>query len=326
MNEKWGSVLITGANGFVGQSLCRRMASDSWHVRGTIRSAEQTAGLFAGVEVVHIKSIGADTDWSDAMTGVNAVVHLAARVHMMNDVAAEPLAAFRQVNVAGTERLARMAAAHGVKRFVYISSIKVNGEGALTPYIEQTAEAPQDPYGVSKWEAEQALRKIAKETGLEVVILRPPLVYGPGVKANFLSLFKIVERGIPLPLDSINNRRSFIYLGNLVDAIVTCVTHPEAAGQTYLVSDGQDVSTPELIRRVAAALGRTARLFPFPPSLMRFAGKFFGKSDAVDRFVSPLTIDSSKLHRELGWKPPYTMEEGLKETARWYMDEIKKKK
>ncbi|OHB71542.1 MAG: NAD-dependent dehydratase [Planctomycetes bacterium RBG_16_43_13] len=312
------SVLITGANGFVGRVLCEKMVTDGWQVRGTVRSAKQVASVPIGVQAVKIESIAADTDWSDALAGVDAVVHLAARVHVMNDTASDPLSAFRQINVAGTERLARMAATHGVKRFVYISSVKVNGERCEKPFTEHNIPAPQDPYGVSKWEAEQVLHKVDKDIGLEVVILRPPLVYGPGVKANFLSLLKLVDRAIPLPLSSITNLRSFIYVGNLVDAIITCISHPKAAGQTYLVSDGEDVSTPELIRRVAVALGRPGRLFPFPPSLMRFAGKLFGKSDAVERLVSSLTIDSSKIQRELEWKPPYTMEQGLRETTVWY--------
>ena len=311
-------VLVTGATGFVGRRLCERLTADGWQVRGTIRSTERSGTFPAGVEVVQIESIGAGTDWSDALAGVDTIVHLAARVHVMNDTSSDPLSAFRQVNVAGTERLARMAATNGVKRFIYISSVKVNGEDCEKPFTERDIPAPEDPYGVSKWEAEQVLHKVAEETGLEVVILRPPLVYDPGVKANFLSLFKIVDRGIPLPLKNINNSRSFIYLENLVDAILTCLTHPKAAGQTYLVSDCEDVSTPELIRRVAAALGRPARLFLFPPSLMRFAGKLFGKTDAVDRLVSSLIIDSSKIRKELGWKPPYTMEEGLKETGEWF--------
>jgi len=223
---------VTGATGFVGKALGKRMVSNGWHVRGAVRSAEQGANLPAGVEVIPIKSISADTDWSDALVGVNTVVHLAARVHVMNDTATDPLAAFRQVNVAGTERLAWMAATEGVKRFVYVSSVKVNGERCKTPFTEHNIPAPEDPYGVSKWEAEQVLYKVAEDTGLEVVILRPPLVYGPGVKANFLSLFKIVDRGIPLPLASINNHRSLIYLGNFVDAITTGINHPKAAGQT----------------------------------------------------------------------------------------------
>lgn len=311
-------VLVTGANGFVGQALCKRLLKDGWKVMGVVRSPEGSASLAAGVISLITGAMGADTDWSESLTGVDTVVHLAARVHVMTDTALDPLAAFREVNVAGTECLARLAAKVGVRRFIYISSVKVNGEGRNVSYSEKDIPAPEDPYGVSKWEAEQALHKIAAETGLEIVILRPPLVYAPGVKANFLSLFKIVDRGIPLPLSGINNQRSFIYLGNLVDAIVTCINHPKASGQTYLVSDREDVSTPELIRRVAAALGRPARLFSFPLSLMRFAGKLFGKTDAVERLISSLTSDSSKIQRELNWRPPYTMEQGLRETAEWF--------
>ncbi len=312
------TVFTTGANGFVGRALCEKMLTKGWQVRGTVRSARGKVIIPAGVEAVQIQSIGPNTDWSKALADVDTVVHLAARVHVMNDTAVDPLAAFREVNVAGTERLARMAAANGVKRFVFLSSVKVNGEGRNSPYAEHDVPAPQDFYGVSKWEAEQVLNKILEETGLEIVIIRLPLVYGPGVKANFLRMVDVVNRGFPLPLASINNRRSLIYLGNLVDAIAACVTHPKAAGQTYLVSDGEDVSTPELIRRVADALGKTARLFPFPPALMKIAGRLTGKSDAVDRLLGSLVVDSSKIRRELGWKPPYTMEEGLKETGEWF--------
>jgi len=287
---------------------------------------EQLATFPAGVEVVQIESIGAATDWSDALTGVDTVVHLAARVHVMNDISSDPLSAFRQVNVAGTERLARMAAQAGVRRFIYISSVKVNGEGCEKPFTERDIPVPEDPYGVSKWEAEQALQKISAETGLEVVIIRPPLVYGPGVKANFLSLFKIVVRGIPLPLSSIENLRSFIYIGNLVDAIIKCVEHPDAVNKTFLVSDGQDVSTPDLIRRTAKALELPARLFPVPVSFMRLAGKLSGKGGVVNRLMGSLIVDSTKIRRDLGWKPPFTLEEGLAETARWFKRQYSERK
>ena len=317
------NVLVTGANGFVGGALCKRMVADGWHVRGTVRCTKQAASLPAGVEIVQVKSIGADSDWLDALNGVDAVVHLAARVHVMNDIVADPLSAFRQVNVAGTERLARIAAISGVKRFVYISTIKVNGEEEYTPYTEQDIPKPKDPYGISKWEAEQALYETAKKTGLEVAILRPPLVYGPGVKANFLTLLKLVQSGFPIPLLNIDNHRSLIYLGNLVDAIVTCITHPNASGQTYLVSDGESVSTPELIRRVASALGSPAHLIPFPLFLMRFAGMLIGKLPSVNRLLGSLSVDSAKINRELGWTPPYTMAQGLRETADWFKTYLK---
>jgi nucleoside-diphosphate-sugar epimerase len=259
------------------------------------------------------------TDWTDALRGIDIIVHLAARVHMMHDTVVDPLAAFREVNVSGTERLIQMAAAARVKRLIYISSIKVNGEESSTPYTEQDIPNPQDAYAVSKWEAEQVLRQSTADTGVEVVIIRPPLVYGPGVKANFLQLIKIVNRGIPLPLSSVNNSRSVIYLGNLIDAIVACIDRPEAAGQTFLVSDGEDISTPELIRRVAAVLGKSPRLFPCPPMIMRLAGKLTGRFAEVERLLGSLTVDTSKIQRELGWKAPYTLEQGLRETAEWFL-------
>lgn len=318
------TVLITGANGFVGRALCQRMLAEGWLARGTVRSVEQAASLPAGAEAVMIRSIGPATDWTAALAGIDTIVHLAARVHVMRDTATDPLAEFRLVNVAGTEHLARVAASAGVKRFVYLSSVKVNGEGALAPYTELDAPAPMDPYGVSKWEAEQVLQKIAKETGLEVVILRPPLVYGPGVKANFLRLFEVVAHGIPLPLASVNNRRSLIYLKNLVDAIVTCGVS-QAAGQTYLVSDGVDVSTPDLIRQVAASLEKPPRLFPFPPFLITLAGELTGKSAGVDRLIGSFTVDCSKIRRELAWVPPYTLIGGLVETAQWFMGQNTRK-
>lgn len=312
------SILITGVTGFVGKTLAEKAVTEGLTVLGAIRSAKDMAVLQTGVKPIQIQSIGADTDWSLALEGVEVIIHLAARVHEMNDTASDPLTAFREVNVAGTERLARMAAQAGVRRFVYLSSIKVNGEGCNISYTELDKPAPQDAYSVSKWEAEQVLQKIAAQTGLEFVIIRPPLVYGPGVKANFLKMVEVVNRGIPLPFTNINNSRSLIYLGNLIDAIITCISHPEAAGQTYLVSDGEDISTPELFRMVACALGKPARLFHFPPRLMRLAGRLTGKSEAVGRLLGSLVVDSSKIRNELGWKPPYTMEQGLRETAEWF--------
>jgi nucleoside-diphosphate-sugar epimerase len=259
------------------------------------------------------------TGWNHALAGVDTIIHLAARVHIMDDPEADPLIEFRRVNVEGTAQLAREAAKAGVKRLVFISSIKVNGEETSTPYTSDSPPHPSDPYGISKWEAEQALRKIEAESGLEVVVVRPTLVYGPGVKANFLKMMKIISSGIPLPLASIKNKRSLIHVGNLVDALVTCASHPAAAGHTYLVSDGEDASTPELIRRTAKALGVPAWLLPFPVSLMRLAGKLTGRRGAVNRLTGSLTVDSSKIRRELGWVPPFTMEEGLLETAAWFM-------
>jgi len=312
-------ILVTGANGFVGKSLCRLLQTKGYFIRGVVRRAAKYPQLTNISELCLVGEIGPETDWQDALENIDVVIHLAARVHVMKDRSLNPLSEFRKVNVAGTEQLARQAVSAGVRRMVFISSVKVNGEGKKEPYTEDDEVAPEDAYGISKLEAEVALSKVASETGLEVVNIRPPLVYGSGVKANFLRLMHGVQSGIPLPLGCISNRRSFIYLGNLVDAIAACVKHPKAAGQTYLVSDGDDVSTPELIRRVAAALGRRARLFPFPPALMHMAGNLLGKSAAIESLLGSLTIDSGKIRRELEWKPPYSMEEGLKETAEWYL-------
>jgi nucleoside-diphosphate-sugar epimerase len=312
------NVLVTGATGFIGRSLCRKLLSSSHIVRGSVRMEEPLTNLPEGVQAAPVEAIGPETDWSEALRGIDTVVHLAARVHVIDDTAVEPFAVYRRVNVAGTEKLARMAAAGGVQRLVFLSSVKVNGEETAVPYLEQDRPAPQDPYGISKMEAEEVLRKIAAATGLEVVIIRSPLVYGPGVKANFLHLLSIVERGIPLPLGSINNSRSLIYLGNLIDAIITCATHPQAAGQTFLVSDGEDVSIPELVLRVGDALHRPVRLFAFPLFLMRLVGSLTGNAAAVDRLIGSLVVDSGKIRRELLWRPPYTMTEGLRETAAWY--------
>lgn len=311
-------MLVTGATGFVGHFLCSRLLAEGWSVRGTLLTSETPASLVGGVESVVIEPLGGETPWQHALTDIDVVIHLAARVHIMDDSSADPLAEFRRVNVEGTVQLAREAAKAGVRRLVFISSIKVNGEENATPYTPDSPPNPSDPYGISKWEAEQGLRKIEAETGLEVVVIRPTLVYGPGVKANFLNMMKIITKGIPLPLASIINRRSLIYVGNLVDALAVCAMHPVAAGKTYLVSDGVDVSTPELIRRTAAALGIPARLFTVPLQLMLMAGKLTGKSNSVSRLAGSLTVDSSRIRQELEWKPPFTMEEGLLETAAWF--------
>jgi len=311
-------ILVTGATGFVGRFLCIRLLIEGHCVRGTLLVSENPAALIDGVEPVVIESLGPDTAWRHALNDVDTIIHLAARVHVMDDRTADPLASFRLVNVEGTARLAHEAAKAGVKRLVFVSSIKVNGEESVTPYTADSPLNPTDPYGISKWEAEQALRKIENETRLEVVIVRPTLVDGPGVKANFLTMMKIIGNSIPLPLASIKNKRSLIYVGNLVDALAVCSTHPDAAGKTYLVSDGENVSTPELICRTAKSLGIPARLFPFPVILMKFAGKLIGKSGAVNRLTGSLTVDSLKIRQELGWVAPFTIEEGLKETSEWF--------
>lgn len=309
MNLARMKIAVSGATGFVGQALCSHLLAHDHAVVPVVRHASGLAG-----EVI-VGNIDGATDWQPALSGCDAVVHLAARVHVMDDTTQNPLALYRATNTYATLNLARQAAQAGVKRFVFISTIKVNGEGRDTPYRETDVPAPEDAYAISKWEAEQGLRQIAADTGLEVVILRPPLVYGPRVKANFQRLIHIVNRGWPLPLGAIRNRRSLLYLGNFVDAIRLCVEHPAAAGQTYLLDDGQVVSTPELIRAVARAMGRPSRLLVVPVSLLRFAGKLLGKRAAVDRLTGSLYVDSSAIRSRLGWVPPFSMEAGLSATV-----------
>lgn len=312
-----GRILVTGASGFVGQALCAELLRRGHAVRGAVRS--QTSSIAPLVPVTVVGDISADTDWSVALNDVETVIHLAARVHVMEDATADPLAEFRRVNTTGTERLARCAAANGVKRLVYVSSIKVNGEETYAGHKFSASDLPalQDPYGVSKWEAEQALHHVARETGLEVVIVRSPLVYGPGVKGNFAQMLNVVARGIPLPFASLQNKRSLIYLGNLVDALLTCATHPVAAGQTYLVCDGEDISTPDLLRQLASAMAVPSRLFPCLPALLRLAGKLTGKSQQLERLLGSLQVDDGNIRRDLNWSPPYALSQGLQITAKW---------
>lgn len=300
-------LLVTGANGFVGRALCAELIARGHAARAAVRS-----GNFPIENAVAVGSIDGQTDWSAALNGIDVVIHLAARVHVMRDTACDPLEEFRKVNLHGTENLASQAAQAGVRRLVYVSSIKVNGEQTdAAPFSETDPADPQDPYGVSKWEAEQALQRIANETGLEVIIVRPPLVYGEGVKGNFAQMLKVLARGIPLPLATVENRRSLIYVWNLVDALILCATHPEAANKTYLVSDGEDVSTPELLQRLGQAMSRPARLFPCPEFLLKLIGGIIGRSAQVSRLLGSLQVDSSRIRNELGWTPPYTLQQGL---------------
>jgi nucleoside-diphosphate-sugar epimerase len=315
------TLLITGAHGFIGQTLCKKMLAGGWRTFGTVRSAKDIAGsLPAGADAVHIETIGPDTDWSKTLWGVDTVVHTAARVHRMQKSDEETLSEYRRVNVAGTERLARMAASAGVRRFIFLSSIKVNGEGTPLgqPFTETDAPSPQDAYALSKWEAEQSLTKVSRETGLEVVVLRSPLVYGPEVKANFLRLMQWVAWGVPLPFGATRNRRSLIYIGNLVSAIDACLTHPSAANQTFLVSDGEDVSTSDLIRGLAGEMGRKACLVSLPPALLSAVAKLIRKGQEAERLLSSLQVDSSRIRQTLNWQPPYTLQAGIRQTVDWY--------
>ena len=310
-------VFVTGATGFIGRNLCSFLKEKGYFVRAAIRSNLRDV---SGVdEFIQVEDIDESTDWHHALVGVDTVIHLAARVHIMHEVATDPLESFRKINVLGTRHLARMAAKAGVKRFIFISSVKVNGEGALKSYTEKDTPGPQDAYGISKREAEDSLIDIASKTGLEVVILRLPLVYGPGVKANFKNLIKLANSGIPLPFKNINNRRSFFYIGNLVNAISTCISHTLAAGEIFLVSDGQDVSTPDLIKMIARALNKKVFLFSFHPDILKMFCKIMGKDEELEKLTGSLFVGTSKIRDLLGWKPLFSIEEGIKMTVEHYL-------
>lgn len=303
-------VLVTGASGFLGQGLSRRLRADGCLVTALSRHTPMVVGE-PWVQVHRYD--GEESLW----VGQDCVVHLAARVHVMNDAVQDPLVEFRAANVDLTAHLAQLAAKAGVRRFIFISSVKVNGEEtqADRPFTAEDTPQPHDPYGISKMEAEQALSAVAAQTGMEIVIIRPPLVYGPGVRANFGALLRAVARGVPLPLGAIPNRRSLVALDNLVDLIVTCISHPKAAGQIFLVSDGEDLSTSSLIRRMAEAMGRSARLFDVPVWVLQILGKLTGKSNAVQRLCGNLQVDISKTEAVLNWKPPISVDEGLRRAA-----------
>ena len=302
--------LLTGATGFVGGAVLDRLQFNDVRVLG--RSRQKLEGIdFVSAE---IKS---NVDYSVALVGVDVIVHSAARAHIMDDTAENPLEAFREVNTLGTLNLVQQAADAGVKRFIFISSIKVNGEGTQlnNPYQYDDLASPEDAYGQSKVEAEVGLRKIAKETGMEVVIIRPPLVYGPGVKGNFLNLLKLSKLSIPLPFGSINNKRSMVYLDNLVDLIVTCIAHPNAANNIFLASDGDDLSLARLMMMIRRAMNKSPLLLPVPMGLFRLIGRLSGKTAVVDRLVGNLQVDCSDAKKCLGWSAPYTVEQGIKATV-----------
>jgi len=311
MTEK---ILVTGATGFVGQALCQRLEEDGHSVIKAVRSATGD-----GNEVV-VGSLTDQTDWSDALKNVTTVIHLAARVHVMEDTATDPLAAFRAVNRDATKHLAEQAAKNGITRFIYLSSVKAAGEESFGQPLKETDPAqPLDPYGQSKREAEQVLQAIAENTPMAVTVLRPPLVYGPGVKGNFFTLLKVCRKALPLPLGAIDNRRSLVFLDNLVDAIVRTASDGKSGFSLYYVADEHPVSTPELINAVGTVLGKPPRLLPIPAPFLSLLGRMTGKSAAVSRLTGSLEVDTGLIRQELGWTPPYSLEHGLTKTAVWFL-------
>lgn len=294
-----GELLVTGSSGFIGSRLCEKAIDNNWHVRRVLRDKSKSDGVVVG-------DINADTDWGIALDNIDCVIHLAARVHVMKDADESPLNAFRETNVDGTLNLARQAAAKGVRRFVYMSSIKVNGEFSLPgkPFSAEDKPCPSDPYAISKYEAEMGLLALSNETAMEVTIIRPPLVYGPGVKGNFADLVSLVNKGFPLPFGSVcNNKRSLVSLDNLIDLIILCIHHPAAANQVFLVADGMDLSTAQLLSYISKALDKPAKLIPVPVVLMKIAFSLLGKRNLSQRLLGSLQADITKTIKLLEWVP-----------------------
>ncbi|WP_413522603.1 UDP-glucose 4-epimerase family protein [Photobacterium phosphoreum] len=312
-------ILITGAHGFIARNLINCFEDNKLKLLVRNNYSKNKDNIFS-------IDISADADFSDALKNVEYIIHCAARVHVMKDASVNPIEEYREVNTAGTLNLARQAVEAGVKRFIFISSIKVNGEGTQigSPFKATDKPNPQDPYGQSKAEAEEQLLALAKETGLEVVIIRPTLVYGAGVKANFASLMKLVAKGLPLPFGSITvNRRSLVSVYNLVDLIVTCIDHPNAANQIFLVSDDHDLSTADMVRQMGHALSKPTKLIPIPVFCYSLAGKITGKQDMISRLIGSLQVDITETKRRLDWTPPYKLEDGFKMTANALLGEKK---
>lgn len=314
-------ILLTGATGFVGRALLARLLSEGFKVAAAVRHGQ--AILDPRVRKAIVPVLSAQAEWGPSLGDNEVIIHSAARVHVMDDKASDPLQVFRQVNTEGTLALARQAAQAGVKRFIFISSIKVNGEETQLgkPYAAFDTPAPQDPYGVSKMEAETGLKEIGESTGMEIVIIRPVLVYGPGVKANFRSMMNWLNKGVPLPLGAIHNKRSLVSLDNLVDLIVTCIDHPAAAHQTFLVSDGEDLSTTEMLRQMSRALGKTPRLLPVPAALLEGGAAMLGKRAVAQRLCGSLQVDIRHTRDTLNWNPPVSVEKGFRAAATAFLNE-----
>ena len=312
-------VLVTGASGFVGSVLCGNLIARGLTTTGIVRHFP--ANPLPGVDYQIVSGFSKSKFWKEILSEVDAVIHCAARAHVMRDSERDPLAAYREVNVEGTRNLAEQAASCGIKRFIYISSIKVNGEETNErPFKADDIPDPEDSYGISKWEAEQVLQKIGCNSEMEIVIIRPPLVYGPEVRANFLKLMKLVKSGLPLPFGAINNSRSFVAVDNLADLILICLHHPAAINQTFLVSDGDDLSTPELLWRTAKAFGKSSRLIPIPVLLLKAAALLLGKKDFFQRLCGSLQIDIGKTRQLLGWTPKVSVDAALLKTTKHFLE------
>ncbi len=304
------NIIISGLSGFVGSALLGPLVLHNIKALGRTKLSSYHGDF-------HFAEINGSADYADFLKNNDVLIHCAARVHIMDESSLDPLTEFREINVSGTLNLARQAASAGIKRFIFISSIKVNGEGTQpgAQFTPSDIPAPEDPYGVSKYEAEQGLQQIAKNTGMEVVIIRPPLVYGAGVKGNFNSLLKLAKTGLPLPFGAIHNKRSMVYLGNLIAFIVECIDHPKAANEVFLISDGNDLSINRLITELRLAMFKPVRLLPMPGWLFTFVGKVTGNSSVVSRLCGSLQVDSSKVNKLLGWVPPYSVQQGLQLTV-----------
>lgn len=312
-------VLVSGANGFVGRRVCAELARRQWQVAAAVRSAPSSESAQGLVTQFGVGNIDGTTDWHIALAGCSSVIHLAARAHVLNDMHADPLAAFRETNVAGTLQLAKCAARAGVRRFVFVSSVGVHGSLNRRPFTESDTPQPTEAYAVSKLEAELALRELVASSGMELVVVRPPLVYGPECPGNFLRLLKLLASGMPLPFGALRNERSFVGVDNLADFLATCVVHPKAAGQTFLVSDMEDVTLPALLRGLADGMGRKAPLFSLPPRLLGVLASVSGKAGLYEKLCGSLTVDATHARRTLEWTPPVSLAAGLRQTGQWYV-------
>jgi len=313
-------ILVTGANGFIGKMVCAELLARGFEVTAAVRKVPADGNVnSAGLRFVGVGNVDADTCWDTALAGCSGVIHLAARAHILNDEVADPLAAFRATNVAGTLQLARCAARAGVARFVFVSSVGVNGNQNERPFTESDTPLPAEPYAVSKLEAELALQTDALGGAMKLVIVRPPLVYGPGCPGNFLRLLKLLSTRIPLPFGAMRNKRSFIGIWNLADFLATCLVHDKAGGHVFLISDLEDVTLPDLLRGLALGMGRTVPLFSVPPGWLATLAGMAGKGAMFDKLGGSLTVDASRAHTVLGWTPPVSLAEGLQRTGRWWV-------